>query len=232
MLNTAKCSRFIFNQSNNFYSQVLLRVPFYSIEFDGNENTSGSAPSSSISVNGGSFTIAAKANDFYKLHHSFMGWGKNPNNSEELFQPGQIVNGISSNLRLYANWKELSKFELKFQSNGVLIKSPNATTIWEDSSDRAPDVNTSNIAKGFDFLSWNTEPNGKGLTITPGQNISSFYFGNKLSGNLTVYAIGKKIPLQLKDTSNNRMTIICVKGKIIKKVTAIKPKCPIGFVVK
>jgi membrane protein involved in colicin uptake len=32
-----------------------------------------------------------------------------------------------------------------------------------------------------------------------------------------------------KATAQKKTTIICVKGKLIKKVTAVKPKCPSGF---
>jgi hypothetical protein len=33
----------------------------------------------------------------------------------------------------------------------------------------------------------------------------------------------------LKPAAAKKMTITCVKGKTIKKVTAVKPKCPAGF---
>jgi hypothetical protein len=33
----------------------------------------------------------------------------------------------------------------------------------------------------------------------------------------------------LKPLAAKKMTITCVKGKTIKKVTAVKPKCPAGF---
>jgi len=32
--------------------------------------------------------------------------------------------------------------------------------------------------------------------------------------------------------NSKKVTITCVKGKLIKKVTAVKPKCPAGFKVK
>jgi hypothetical protein len=35
-----------------------------------------------------------------------------------------------------------------------------------------------------------------------------------------------------KAVANKKTTITCIKGKLIKKVTAIKPKCPSGYTVK
>jgi hypothetical protein len=32
--------------------------------------------------------------------------------------------------------------------------------------------------------------------------------------------------------SAKKSTITCVKGKLTKKVTAVKPKCPVGYKVK
>jgi regulator of protease activity HflC (stomatin/prohibitin superfamily) len=38
-----------------------------------------------------------------------------------------------------------------------------------------------------------------------------------------------KILAAAKSAALNRNTIICIKGKVIKKVTAVKPKCPTGY---
>lgn len=35
-----------------------------------------------------------------------------------------------------------------------------------------------------------------------------------------------------KAVANKKTTITCIKGKLIKKVTAVKPKCPLGYTVK
>ena len=35
-----------------------------------------------------------------------------------------------------------------------------------------------------------------------------------------------------KAAANKKTTITCVKGKLTKKVTAVKPKCPTGYKVK
>ena len=35
-----------------------------------------------------------------------------------------------------------------------------------------------------------------------------------------------------KVAANKKITITCVKGKLAKKVTAVKPKCPNGYKLK
>lgn len=42
----------------------------------------------------------------------------------------------------------------------------------------------------------------------------------------------ERILAAAKDAANKKTTIICVKGKLTKKVTAVKPKCPSGYKVK
>lgn len=37
---------------------------------------------------------------------------------------------------------------------------------------------------------------------------------------------------EAKSTATKKVTITCIKGKLFKKVTAVKPKCPTGFKVK
>ena len=45
-------------------------------------------------------------------------------------------------------------------------------------------------------------------------------------------ALVKSIAAKVKGSQNGKTTITCVKGKLTKKVTAVKPKCPTGYKVK
>jgi hypothetical protein len=42
----------------------------------------------------------------------------------------------------------------------------------------------------------------------------------------------KKLSEQAQSLAPKKTSIICVKGKLTKKVTGVKPKCPSGFKVK
>lgn len=221
-----------FNASSNSYTQSLVRVPYYRVEFDGNQNSSGTVPGAIVSIDGSPITIPSKTNDFFKLHSSFMGWSQDQNSQKGLTLPGQVVLGTNSNLKLYANWKELTSFELQFHANSVLRQNPDRLKIWEDSTESVPKVDKESVMTGFSFLNWNTEPNGKGQTVNPGQNIASFYFSNKFSGILNLYAIGRLVPIKSSTPTNRFETITCVKGKQTKKVTAVKPMCPRGYKLK
>lgn len=221
-----------FNLSNDSYSQSLARIPYYRIKFEGTEKALGTVPETLISIDGSPITIPAKANDFFKPNFSFVGWSRDRNAQGDLLLPGQLLNDIGSNISLYAIWKELPSFDLVFHSNQVLTKTPNQLKIWEDSTETAPKVDQKAVMSGISFLNWNTSPNGKGLTLKPGQNIASFYFSNKISGTLNLYALGEKLPVKGNTPVKMNETIICVKGKLSKKVTAVKPKCPSGYKLK
>jgi hypothetical protein len=47
-----------------------------------------------------------------------------------------------------------------------------------------------------------------------------------------IYRISRDIDALEERWLNTRTTITCIKGKLTKKVTAVKPKCPAGYKVK
>ena len=81
----------------------------YSVNYYGNGNTSGSAPTGQVGiVSGGSHTVAQRGNlvqTIDGLPSEFLGWNTRPDGSGTMYQPGQSITGITSNMSLYAIWK-------------------------------------------------------------------------------------------------------------------------------
>ena len=65
-----------------------------------------------------------------------------------------------------------------------------------------------------------TKASGRCVIAFSQEGNSEYKPANNLILDFTIAATAKKT------------TITCVKGKVTKKVTAIKPKCPTGFKVK
>ena len=55
---------------------------------------------------------------------------------------------------------------------------------------------------------------------------------NYRSVESVIYRLVEGVDLIEERLLNTRTTITCIKGKLIKKVTAVKPKCPVGYKVK
>jgi hypothetical protein len=86
---------------------------------------------------------------------------------------------------------------------------------------------------------------GKILVIPMTPNCIGGFDGS--TGSTPYLAIGKKCTFAFAGQGNNKLTVLkkfeidsrviantvtCVKGKLTKKVTAVKPKCPSGYKVK
>ena len=91
--------------TSNSSSQQIFKVPFYKIAFDGNSNTSGSAPSELVSLDGSEVLIPAKSSDFTKRNNTFIGWSRLKNDASEILLPGQKISSITSDIKLFAVWK-------------------------------------------------------------------------------------------------------------------------------
>jgi hypothetical protein len=111
------------NPTLNSFSQQIIKILFYKIEFDGNLNTSGSAPSQLISMDGSEVLIPATSNKFTKKNHTFIGWSKSRNDISEILLPRQTISNITSDIKLFAVWRaEVSKKITITCTKGKLIK--------------------------------------------------------------------------------------------------------------
>ena len=70
--------------------------------------------------------------------------------------------------------------------------------------------------------------NGMIRTKTPGRCVIAF----SQEGNSEFKPASNLILDFVITATNKKTTITCVKGKLTKKVTAIKPKCPTGYKLK
>jgi len=213
--------------SDKTYSQQLIKVPYYQIEFEGDSNTGGMVPSKLISVKGSDIALPAKGIDFVKEHNKFLGWSKISDASGAIYLPGQKIGGISSDLKLVAKWEELPNFNVIFMPNDYLKQNPGNSKLWSDSKFDLPEVLPSNLQSNRLFLEWNTKPDGTGVSIKPGQSIVSTYFSNNLTGDLKLYAIGK-IVVPSKPIAK-KITIKCIKGTKVVRISSANPRCPSGF---
>ena len=157
-------------------------VAAYTITYNGNGNTGGSAPTDSNSpyATGSTVTVLDKGT-LAKDGYAFTGWNAAANGSGTQYAPGATFS-INTNTILYAQWT--AAYTLVYDANGA--DSGNAPT--DNSSPYATGStvtvlgNTGSLAKaGHVFNGWNTAANGSGTQYAPGTTFT-------INANTILYA--------------------------------------------
>jgi len=81
---------------------LLLTAPTYTLSYDGNGSTGGSAPASASVAEGGSTTLSA--NTFTRTGYSFSAWNTAANGGGSSYAPGASFTMPAANTTLYAQW--------------------------------------------------------------------------------------------------------------------------------
>ena len=105
------------------YEFSIEKKTLYTITYDGNTHTHGSAPVDSKNpyVSGSSVTILDE-NDLKKDDHSFVGWSTSPTGTVEYTHGSTHI--ITQHIILYAQWRPVVNYTVTFVSNGGTYVAP------------------------------------------------------------------------------------------------------------
>jgi hypothetical protein len=197
------------------YSLQAKYINIVTLRFNSNGATLGTPPNFQTLILGQSADIPRYSNEFSKTHHEFVNWNTNSDGTGSMVYSGLGSLTIIQNTEIYATWKELPKFEISFDSNRILKSTPPSQTFYIDEFATIPLIDSSLVRGDRIFRGWNTSPDGKGKSFSA--DIGKF----TLKSPLRLFAIGVKKPLTKE--------LICVRGKLVKKVIGLKPVCPSGY---
>ncbi|NLZ69706.1 MAG: InlB B-repeat-containing protein, partial [Spirochaetales bacterium] len=151
----------------------------YTITYDGNSSTSGSAPDKQTDKPGADITILDNSKELERTGYKFTGWNTKADGSGETYKPGVTYTNTKS-FTLYAKW-EAETYAVTLNYNGG----------WEGSSE---ETNTKQIYDstifiptnlptkfGYTLAGWNTNINGYGHHYNKGDTF-------KEAKNITLYA--------------------------------------------
>ena len=154
----------------------------YSLDFNGNGQTSG-IPPSSMNVGAGEVVKLSDigSNTLAKAGYVFLGWNTNASATTPLTD---IT--ITSNTTVYAVWQKLNYYSLTYDGNGATSGTvPQVKNVVAGSTVELQNYNPGNLAKeGYVFLGWNTNASA----TSPLTDIT-------ITSNTTVYAIWSKKPI-------------------------------------
>ena len=170
-------------------------VARYKIAYDGNGNTSGTAPVDSASYATGAYvTVPGNTGNLAKTGLYFAGWNTKADGTGTTLQAGATIAMGSTAITLYAMWSSTAT------PTPTPVSTTTFTVTYKISSDATGSVpvdsqtyaaganvtvlgNTGNLAKtGYTLYGWNTAADGTGTTYFPG---NTFVMG---SANVSLYA--------------------------------------------
>jgi uncharacterized repeat protein (TIGR02543 family) len=112
------------------------------------------------------------ANSFVNRGHVFTGWNTKPDGTGVAYQDQEMIKA-SGHLVLYAQWKPVSeKPAVFFNANGG--EKEMEPQIFEANVPQAL-LQNSFECEGYDFINWNTSPNGHGKKFEDQQIITITY---------------------------------------------------------
>ena len=155
----------------------------YSVTYNGNNNTGGSAPTDSTAyAAGATVTVLNNTGSMVKSGYVFAGWNTATDGSGTTYAAGSGTFAISANTTLYAYW--VPAYTVTYNGNG----NTGGTAPTDANSPYAAGAtvtvldNTGGLTDtGYNFGGWNTAANGTGLSYSPGNTFT-------IAQNTTLYA--------------------------------------------
>jgi len=159
---------------------VTSTVTTYTLTYNGNGNTSGTAPVDATSpyVSGATVTALGNTGSLAKTGSTFAGWNTAANGSGTAQAAGSTFSMSAANTILYAQWT-INNYIVSFDANTGSGSMINQTIAYGSSANL---TSNSFIKTGYSFAGWNTLSNGTGTSYT---NSQSYTMG---AANATLYA--------------------------------------------
>lgn len=159
-------------------------VDVYSINYNGNSNTSGAVPVDNTNYNpGDAIRVAANSGGLARTGYVFKGWNTDSRGSGITYAPADVIAMGQADITLYALWAPV--FTVTYLGNGNTSGAvPVDSDTYETSEDVTVLTNSGTLAlTGYTFSGWNTAANGSGVTYPVG---STFVMGDE---NVVLYAL-------------------------------------------
>jgi uncharacterized repeat protein (TIGR02543 family) len=159
-------------------------VPTYTVSFNANGATSGTAPSAQM-VNAETIITLPGAGTLSRTGYTFGGWNTNAAGNGTNYNAGSSYT-VNDNVTLYAKWNEIPQYTVTFNINGGSGTTPASQTRYAGVDITLPD-DSGFSRDGYTFGGWNTNTTGTGTNYNAGASYT-------ISGNITLYAKWNAIP--------------------------------------
>jgi len=138
----------------------------YTITYDGNSNTGGTAPSPQTKTNDVALTLASNTGNLVRTGYTFAGWNTAANGLGTDYAAGASYT-TNASATLYAKWTA-NTYGVTFSANGGGTPSPTNTLVTYGSTYGT----LATVSRtGYTFSGWFTAPSG-GTQITSGTTVA------------------------------------------------------------
>ncbi|MFC0393615.1 InlB B-repeat-containing protein [Paenibacillus mendelii] len=159
--------------------------PTYTVTYNGNGSTGGTAPSDSGTYEtGATATVLGNSGNLVRAGYTFAGWNTVANGSGTSYAAGATLTIGSANVTLFAQWMTNPIYTVMYNGNGSTGGTvPTDSGTYETGASATVLGNTGNLVKaGYTFAGWNTAANGSGTSYAAGATLTMG------STNVTLFA--------------------------------------------
>jgi uncharacterized repeat protein (TIGR02543 family) len=154
-------------------------VPTYTVSFNANGATSGTAPASQT-VNAETSITLPGANGLSRTGYTFDGWNTNAAGTGTTHPAGSSYT-VTGTITFYAKWTAIPQYTVTFNINNATSgTTPASQTVYAGESITLPS-GTGITKTGYTFGGWNTNNAGTGSNYNAGSSYEP-------SDNITLYA--------------------------------------------
>jgi uncharacterized repeat protein (TIGR02543 family) len=147
----------------------------YTVAYDGNGNTGGSAPSPQSATNGSTVTASSNSGNLVRDGYTFGGWNTKPDGTGTSLTAGSTQFVMpAGNVTLYAIWTSITQFHVYYDGN-----ENTGGTAPSDGTGHLGGANVSVLGNsgtltrtGYTFVGWNTTAGGTGNHYATGGSLT------------------------------------------------------------
>ncbi len=202
-LTYAAGTSFNIGAANVILYAIWTQNPTFTVTYNGNGNTGGSAPTDANAYQqGASVTIKGNTGNLVKTGYTFAGWNTAADGSGTPFAAGATLTMGNANVSLYANWTQNPTYTVTYMGNGNTSGSvPLDANAYEQNATVTVKGNTGNLVRtGYSFSGWNTAADGSGKAYAPA---ATFSVG---TSNVVLYALWTQLQTYTVTYNGNNTT--------------------------
>jgi uncharacterized repeat protein (TIGR02543 family) len=148
-------------------------LPTYTVSYDANTATSGTAPASQTKTQGVALTLATNSGSLARTGYAFAGWSTLANGTGTDYAVGASYTADAA-VTLYAKWTALPTYTVSYDANAATSGTAPASQTKTQGVALTLATNTGGLAKsGFTFAGWNTAANGTGTDYAVGASYTA-----------------------------------------------------------
>ena len=163
-------------------------LPSYTVTYNGNGSTGGTAPTDTNSpyTSGSTITVLGNTGALTKTGYVFNGWA---DGNGTPYAAGSTLN-IAANTTLFAQWVVPTTYTVTYNGNGSTSgTAPTDANTYASGSVVTVGTNTGVLSKtGYSFNGWNTAANASGTNYAVGSTFA-------ITSNTTLYATWTQVQL-------------------------------------